>query len=95
MNSLKNPKGVFILALVLFGIIFIMSLINASYLTSICSILFIIVIGINLSLNKFNISEKSKKVISNILMIIILILLAIVLYSMFDSIHIIKLKSNY
>ncbi|WP_055069794.1 hypothetical protein [Clostridium massiliamazoniense] len=95
MNSLKNPKGVFMLALVLFGIIFIMSLINASYITSICSILFIIVIGINLSLNKFNISEKSRKVISNILMIIILILLAIVLYSMFDSIHIIRLKNNY
>ncbi|MFR5266767.1 hypothetical protein [Clostridium sp.] len=95
MNSLKNPKGVFILALSLFGIIFIMSLINASYITSICSILFIIVIGINLSLNKFNLSEKTKKIIYNILMVIILILLAITLYSMFDSIHTIKLKNNY
>lgn len=95
MNLLKNPKYIFIISLILFGLLFIMSLINGSYLTSCCSILFIIVIGINLSLEKFNISEQAKRITANILMAIILILLAVTLYSMFNTMHIIKLKSNY
>lgn len=95
MNLLKNPKYIFIISLILFGLLFIMSLINGSYLTSGCSILFIIVIGINLSLARFNISEQTKGITANILMVIILILLAVTLYSMFNTMHIIKLKSNY
>lgn len=89
----KQLKYLLIGALSIFIILLIMSIINQSISAIITNFIFIFIIAIQLIINKLNLPEKAKRIISFISLILLIILLIVNLFSFFNIINILKLKA--